>query len=63
MCSNRLSAVDAAVKRRAVATFEFIRPTLEFRKRLLRDQLGGTGLSTIDIDELAALVLAAYPFR
>jgi SpoVK/Ycf46/Vps4 family AAA+-type ATPase len=54
MCSNRLSALDPAVKRRAAAIFEFVRPTLEFRKTLLTAQLAGTGLSARDIDAVAA---------
>lgn len=53
MCSNRLSAIDPAVKRRAAAIFEFVRPTMEFRKKLLTDQLQGTALSAKDIDVIA----------
>jgi len=53
MCSNRLSAIDPAVKRRAAAIFEFVRPTFEFRKKVLTDQLEGAGLSVKDIDAVA----------
>lgn len=54
MCSNRLSSLDPAVRRRAAAVFEFVRPTLEFRKSLLTTQLMGADLSKSDIDALAA---------
>jgi AAA+ superfamily predicted ATPase len=53
MCSNRLSALDPAVQRRAAATFEFTRPTLEFRQNLLSAQLDGADLSKADIDAIA----------
>lgn len=53
MCSNRLNALDPAVRRRAAAVFEFTRPTLEFRKALLTTQLAGTDLSKADIDAIA----------
>lgn len=53
MCSNRLSALDPAVQRRAAAVFEFTRPTLEFRQNLLATQLAGAGLSKVDIDAIA----------
>lgn len=37
MCTNRLSALDPAVMRRAAATFEFSRPNAEQRRIVLRD--------------------------
>lgn len=53
MCSNRLNALDPAVRRRAAAVFEFNRPTLAFRQQLLTTQLAGAGLSKADIDVIA----------
>lgn len=53
LCSNRLNALDPAVRRRAAAVFEFTRPTLEFRKSLLTKQLAGADLSKADIDAIA----------
>jgi AAA+ superfamily predicted ATPase len=53
MCSNRLNALDPAVRRRAAAIFEFTRPTLEFRQKLLTTQLAGADLSKADIDAIA----------
>jgi SpoVK/Ycf46/Vps4 family AAA+-type ATPase len=53
MCSNRLNALDPAVRRRAAAVFEFNRPTLEFRQRLLATQLAGTDLTKPDIEAIA----------
>lgn len=37
MCTNRLSALDPAVMRRAAATFEFTRPNAEQRRVVLRN--------------------------
>jgi SpoVK/Ycf46/Vps4 family AAA+-type ATPase len=53
MCSNRLTALDPAVQRRAAAIFEFSRPTPEFRVSLLTAQLAGTNLSSADIATIA----------
>ncbi len=53
MCSNRLTAIDPAIRRRAAAVFEFIRPPLELREKLLKDRLAGSGLSDRDISEVA----------
>ena len=53
MCSNRLDAIDPAVRRRAAAVFEFKRPDLELRKKLVRDRLDGSGLSSADVIEIA----------
>jgi SpoVK/Ycf46/Vps4 family AAA+-type ATPase len=52
MCTNRLSALDPAVRRRAAAVFEFKRPSLPLRKKLLTEQLAGAGLSQAAINEL-----------
>jgi AAA+ superfamily predicted ATPase len=53
MCTNRLGALDPAVRRRAAAVFEFNRPGLELRQRLLEEQLAGSGLTPSNIKELA----------
>jgi AAA+ superfamily predicted ATPase len=53
MCTNRLSALDPAIRRRAAAIFEFARPTQELCKHLLETQLAGTGLSKAEVESLA----------
>lgn len=53
MCTNRLTALDPAVRRRAAAVFEFKRPSLPMRKKLLMDQLEGAGLAASTIADLA----------
>lgn len=53
MCSNRLGALDPAVLRRAAAVFEFRRPSLELRERLLTAQFDGAGISKTDVTALA----------
>ncbi len=53
MCTNRLSALDPAVRRRAAATFEFIRPALDLRRSVLEKQLEGTGMSRADFESIA----------
>ncbi|GAB2908559.1 AAA family ATPase [Rheinheimera gaetbuli] len=55
MCTNRLNALDPAIRRRAAEIIEFQRPTLEQRAALLNDLLKPTGLSVKDIAELAKL--------
>jgi AAA+ superfamily predicted ATPase len=58
MCTNRLSALDPAVRRRAVEVLTFCRPSDEQRRYVLRQRLDGFGLSNIHID---ALVNATGP--
>lgn len=53
MCTNRLSALDPAVQRRAAAVFEFVRPNLKLRKHLLETQLQGIGLKDPEIADIA----------
>jgi AAA+ superfamily predicted ATPase len=53
MCTNRLSALDPAVRRRAALVLEFKRPTVALRKKLLGDQLAGSHLSDREITALA----------
>jgi SpoVK/Ycf46/Vps4 family AAA+-type ATPase len=53
MCTNRKSAIDPAVQRRAAQIFEFDRPNDEQRADVLRRAFEGAGLSD---DDLANLV-------
>jgi SpoVK/Ycf46/Vps4 family AAA+-type ATPase len=53
MCTNRLQALDPAVRRRAAAVFQFDRPGVEMRRQLLTTYLTGAGLSTADIGRIA----------
>jgi SpoVK/Ycf46/Vps4 family AAA+-type ATPase len=53
MCTNRLDALDPAVRRRAAAVFEFARPTREQRLAVLTAGLSGSGLSNRDLGHLA----------
>lgn len=55
MNTNRLDAIDPAVRRRAAAVFEFQRPTREQRVAVLRAGLEGTSLAERDIEALADL--------
>jgi SpoVK/Ycf46/Vps4 family AAA+-type ATPase len=45
MCTNRLDAIDPALRRRAAATFEFGRPTEEQRAAVLRAALAETSIT------------------
>ncbi|GIK15161.1 MAG: hypothetical protein BroJett003_01250 [Planctomycetota bacterium] len=53
MCTNRLDAIDPAVRRRAAAVFEFHRPNRQQRIAVLRAGLQGTAVADRDIDALA----------
>jgi len=53
MCTNRLSAIDPAVRRRAAAVFEFCRPAQELRHKLLEKTLAGAGLTRVDCEVIA----------
>ncbi|MEA3207158.1 MAG: hypothetical protein QOE70_215 [Chthoniobacter sp.] len=53
MCSNRVDAIDPAIRRRAAAVFEFERPNKELRTKLVGDKLAGSGLSEKDCAEIA----------
>jgi SpoVK/Ycf46/Vps4 family AAA+-type ATPase len=54
LCTNRLDAIDPAVRRRAAAVETFERPGHAQRAVLLTRLLAGTKLQPEDIDELAA---------
>jgi len=53
LCTNRLSALDPAIRRRAFDEFEFRRPDQAQRVMLLTKLLEGTGISDAEIVELA----------
>jgi SpoVK/Ycf46/Vps4 family AAA+-type ATPase len=52
MCTNRLSALDPAVKRRAADILLFHRPDDAQRRALLRDPLSELGFSAAQIDQI-----------
>ena len=55
MCTNRLGALDPAVRRRAAAEFDFTRPDVGTRRELFSMALEGCGISAKDLDHLAFL--------
>lgn len=55
LCTNRLSALDAALHRRAAIVEEFKRPTDDERHELLTMDLAGLGLAPTQIAELVAV--------
>jgi AAA+ superfamily predicted ATPase len=54
MCTNRLNALDPAVRRRAADVMAFARPNDEQRRQILSMRLAGLGISPVDIQELVA---------
>lgn len=58
MCTNRLAALDPAVKRRAAATFEFGRPNDDQRRQVIATAFKNYGLADDTIDKL---VIATGP--
>jgi AAA+ superfamily predicted ATPase len=52
LCTNRLDALDPAVRRRAAATFQFERPNDEQRRAVLTNGLQGIRLSEHILNEL-----------
>jgi AAA+ superfamily predicted ATPase len=53
MCTNRLDAIDPAIRRRAAAVFEFARPSREQRLYVLKDGLVGSGITDRELGHLA----------
>jgi AAA+ superfamily predicted ATPase len=53
MCTNRLDALDPAVRRRAAVVFEFARPTRDQRLAVLKAGLSGSGFADRDLEHLA----------
>lgn len=58
MCTNRLAALDPAVKRRAAATFDFGRPNDDQRRQVIATAFENYGLTDDTIDKL---VIATGP--
>ncbi|PHI31768.1 AAA family ATPase [Budvicia aquatica] len=54
LCTNRLSVLDAALRRRAAIVEEFTRPGATEREALFRMDLEGMGLSDVQCRQLAA---------
>jgi hypothetical protein len=52
LCTNRLQALDPAVRRRAAATFEFGRPNADQRRQVLTDALTDFDIDDATIDKL-----------
>jgi AAA+ superfamily predicted ATPase len=52
LCTNRLSVLDPALRRRAAIIEEFRRPTDEERRQLFTMDLAGLGLTAIQVSEL-----------
>lgn len=55
MCTNRIEALDPAVRRRAAAEFTFVRPNHAQRALVFRKGLAGTGIDETQIDCLAQM--------
>lgn len=55
MCTNRLDALDPAVKRRAAEIFPFKRPSLEQRKSILEKLLSPFNIDSNSINQIATL--------
>ena len=55
MCTNRLGAIDPAVRRRAAAEFEFNRPDQAARRLLFDKALAGVNLTADDLERFACL--------
>lgn len=55
MCTNRVGALDPAIRRRAASVLTFSRPTDDLRAALLSDAFGDIDLSTEQLRELVAL--------
>lgn len=54
LCTNRLSAVDAALQRRASVVEEFSRPNDDERRELLSGDLTGLSLTPLEIEEIVS---------
>jgi len=55
MCTNRVDAIDPAVRRRAAAVLEFHRPEAEGRKALLERAFAGTKIASAEMNEVVRL--------
>lgn len=54
LCTNRLSAIDPAVQRRAAEIFSFHRPSAQQRRAVLEGPLSEAGLGGDEIDRIVA---------
>ena len=52
MCTNRVAAVDPAVRRRAGRVLQFLRPDDSERRELLAQDLSGVPLTKQELEEL-----------
>lgn len=55
MCTNRLAALDPAIRRRAAAEIEFTRPDKAARRDFFSRELKGCGISSDELGRLASL--------
>lgn len=55
MCTNRLSALDPAVRRRAASEFQFERPNAPQRVALFTGSLEGAGITGQEVEDIAEL--------
>lgn len=55
LCTNRLDALDPAIRRRAFGEFTFTRPSAEMREVLVKQVFEGVGLSPDEAAELVRL--------
>ncbi len=62
MCTNRLSALDPAVRRRAAGVFEFHRPNEEQRSHVLQTGFANLGFSPEEIAEIVTVTGVAPGF-
>ena len=53
MCTNRLGAIDPAIRRRAAEVFEFTRPSYPQRLAVLEDRLRDIHFNVCEIEHLA----------
>jgi AAA+ superfamily predicted ATPase len=55
LCTNRLSAIDPAVQRRAADIFRFQRPNADQRRSVLEGPLGEAGLGYAEIERIVVV--------
>lgn len=55
MCTNRLGAIDPAVRRRAAEIFEFVRPDETQRRTVMQPALEALGLTKEQVDQIVEL--------
>jgi len=55
MCTNRVGALDPAIRRRAASILTFARPTDDLRERVLSEAFADLGISATQLRELVTL--------